>query len=407
MHIKRHISQHIREALSDTPVVMLTGPRQAGKTTLARQLTDDGYEYLTLDDELLLLAAKEDPVGFIRGHDRMVIDEVQRAPQLLLAIKKSVDEDRRPGRFLLTGSANVMTLPKVADSLAGRMETLRLLPLSQSEIVGSHTNWLDAIFRLEIPKAYLLPDRESLPDIVCRGGFPEAVSRTTTSRRQAWASQYIDAIIQRDVQDIGGIEKLDQLPRLLKVLGHTAGQMCNYSRLAGEIGLDGKTAAKYVGVFEQIFLLIRIPPWSRNNLSKLVKTPKLQFIDTGLLSALLNLTPANLANDRQRYGYLLENFVASEILKHNTFAETRYDIMHYRDRNQNEVDLLIEDRLGNIAAIEVKAAATVRSNDLTGLKKLKDQLGSQFKIGIVMYDGDQLVSLGDRLWAVPVASLWG
>ena len=248
----RLIGQRIAEAMADTPVVLLAGPRQAGKTTLVRQISDDGRRYLTLDDELTLLSAREDPVGMIRSLDSAVIDEIQRAPALLLAIKKSVDEDRRPGRFLLTGSANLMALPTVADSLAGRMETLLLLPLSQSEIEGQSANWLDSVFSGRIPQPTAQAHSVDLVDRVLRGGYPEAISRPTSRRRIAWARQYLDALLQRDVRDISGIEKLDQLPRFLRALAQTAGQMCNYTQLGGQVGLDSKTAAKYVGVFEQI-----------------------------------------------------------------------------------------------------------------------------------------------------------
>ena len=221
----RRIEPRIAEALLDTPVVLLAGPRQAGKTTLVRQIAEQqGLRYLTMDDQLTLLSAREDPVGMVRSLDRAVIDEIQRAPELLLAIKKSVDEDRRPGRFLLTGSANLMALPTVADSLAGRMETLSLLPLSQSEI-GSHSgNWIDSAFAGQILEAEHPALGSDLIERVLRGGYPEAISRASAKRRVTWARQYIDAIIQRDVHDVAGIEKLDQLPRFLRALAQTAGQ---------------------------------------------------------------------------------------------------------------------------------------------------------------------------------------
>jgi len=244
----RRIESRIAEALLDTPVVLLAGPRQAGKTTLVRQIAAQGLRYLTLDDELTLLSAREDPVGLVRSLDRAVIDEIQRAPQLLLAIKKSVDEDRRPGRFLLTGSANLMALPTVSDSLAGRMETLSLLPLSQSEIEEHSANWIDNAFAGRILKADAPALGDALVDRVLRGGYPEAMSRPSAKRRVAWVRQYIDAIIQRDVRDVAGIAKLDQLPRFLRALAQTAGQMCNYTQLGGQVGLDGKTAARYVGL---------------------------------------------------------------------------------------------------------------------------------------------------------------
>lgn len=295
----RTIESRIAEALQDTPVVLLAGPRQAGKTTLVRKIAvQQGLRYQTMDDELTLLSAREDPVGMIRSMDRAVIDEIQRAPQLLLAIKKSVDEDRRPGRFLLTGSAKLMALPTVADSLAGTMETLSLLPLSQSEIESRSANWIDSAFAGRILMTGQAALGSDLVDRVLRGGYPEAISRPSSRRRVAWARQYIDAIIQRDVRELAAIEKLDQLPRFLRALAQTAGQMCNYSQLGAQVGLDGKTASRYAGVFEQMYLLKRINVWARNRLNRVIKTPKLQFIDSGLLAALLDLGAEEVQQNR-------------------------------------------------------------------------------------------------------------
>jgi predicted AAA+ superfamily ATPase len=393
--------------MADTPVVLLAGPRQSGKTTLVRQIAANELRYLTLDDELTLLSAREDPVGMVRSLDRAVIDEVQRAPQLLLAIKKSVDEDRRPGRFLLTGSANLMALPTVADSLAGRMETLSLLPLSQSEIEGQSANWLDGVFKDQMPKPGTSAHGSDLVERVLRGGYPEAVARPTSKRRVAWARQYIDAIVQRDVRDVSGIEKLDQLPRLLRALAQTAGQLCNYTQLAGQVGLDGKTASRYVGVFEQMYLLKRVEVWARNHLNRVIKTPKLQFIDSGLLASLLELTADEVAQDRTRFGNVLETFVYAELLKHTTTADGDYNLMYYRDTDQFEVDLVIENAAGYLVGVEVKAAATVKESDLRGLKKWSKLAGDRFKMGIVLYDGNETMPLGDGLWAAPLSTLWG
>ena len=403
----RRIEQRLAEALLDTPVVLLAGPRQAGKTTLVRQVAAKGLRYLTLDDDLTLLAARADPVGLIRSLDRAVIDEIQRAPQLLLAIKKSVDEDRRPGRFLLTGSANLMALPLVADSLAGRMETLSLMPLSQTEIEGHSANWIDQAFAGQLLRADTPALGAELVERVLRGGYPEAVSRVSAKRRVTWARQYTDALIQRDVRDVAGIDKLEQLPRFLQALAQTAGQMCNYSQLAGQVGLDGKTAARYAGVFETMYLLKRVDVWARNRLSRVVKTPKLQFIDAGLLAMLMNLGIEEVRRDRSRFGQVLETFVFGELLKHTTSADGDYQLLYYRDADKVEVDIVIENAAGQLVGVEVKASATVKASDLRGLRKLAALAGDQFKMGVLLYDGAETLPLGDGIWAAPVSSLWG
>lgn len=388
-------------------MVLLAGPRQAGKTTLVRQFTERGLHYLTLDDELTLLSAREDPVGMIRNLDRAVIDEIQRAPELLLAIKKSVDEDRRPGRFLLTGSANLMALPTVADSLAGRMETLMLLPLSQSEIENRPANWIDRVFAGEILTSNPPVLGNDLVERVLRGGYPEAVARPTEKRRTAWARQYINAILQRDVRDVAEIDKLDQLPRFLRALAQTAGQMCNYSELGGQVGLDGKTVSRYISVFEQMYLLKRIDVWARNRLKRVVKTPKLQFIDSGLLSVLTNIGHKDVDLDKTGYGHILESFVFSELLKHTATSDDDYRLLYYRDADKYEVDVVIENSAGQLLGIEVKAAATVKERDLRGLKKLASLAGDQFTAGVLLYDGDETMPLGSNQWAAPLSTLWG
>lgn len=404
----RLIQARLKDALADTPVVLLAGPRQSGKTTLVRRLAaEPGTRYLTLDDDLTLLSARQDPAGLVRSLDRAVIDEIQRAPQLLLAIKKSVDEDRRPGRFLLTGSANLMLLPTVADSLAGRMETLSLLPLSQSELHGANANWIDAAFAGQLLKVTVPIVADALVDAVLQGGYPESVSRTTPRRRTAWARQYIDALITRDVLDVAGIDKLDQLPRFLRCLAQVSGQMCNYTQLGGQVGLDSKTAARYVGVFEQMYLLKRVEVWAKNRLNRVVKTPKLQFIDSGLLATLIDLNAAEVQHNRSRFGQVLQTFVHSELLKHVTTAEGDYRLLYYRDVDKFEVDVVIENAAGQLVGIEVKATASVKESDLRGLKKLASVAGGQFKMGVLLYDGLETLPLGDGLWAAPLSSLWG
>lgn len=405
----RLIAPHLLDAMSDTPVVLLAGPRQAGKTTLVKQIAGNSgeFRYLTLDDALTLLSAQEDPVGMIRSLDRAVIDEIQRAPGLLLAIKKSMDEDRRPGRFLLTGSANLMALPTVADSLAGRMETLSLLPLSQSEISGQTANWLDRVFADHLPQAGSSARDDDLVARVLRGGYPEALTRSTDRRRTTWARQYLAAMVERDVRDIANIDKLDQLPRFLRALAQMAGQMCNYSQLGGQVGIDNKTAAKYLGIFEQMYVLKRVDVWARNRLKRMVKMPKLQFIDAGLLATLLDLTVEEAQKDKTRFGHVLETFVYSELLKHASTAEGDYQLLYYRDADQVEVDVVVENAAGQVVGVEVKSSATVKESDLRGLRKLAGLAGADFKMGVLLYDGDETLPLGDNIWAAPLSTLWG
>ena len=406
----RAITPRIELALSDTPVVLVMGPPQSGKTTLVGQLAGSGMQYITLDDGVTRQSVRRDPAGFIKNLDRAIIEDVQRAsehlPALLLAIKKTVDEDRRPGRFLLTGSADLMTLPRVADSLAGRMETKRLLPLSQAEIESSAGNWIDSIFAGTIPSVTHLSLGVDLMSRVLKGGYPEAVSRAREDRRIQWAQTYLDAIIARDVVEIAQVDKLNQMPSLFKALAHTAGQMSNYAKLGGQVGLDSKTTNRYVGVFEQLYLIARVPVWAANHLNRVVKTPKLQFIDSGLLAATSGFTAQEAHSDKTRFGALLETFVYSELLKFASSSTKRYQLLYYRDVTGTEVDIVIENAAGDVVAVEVKSSATLRTKDFSGLKKFAALAGKRFKLGVLFYDGDQTLPFGDDIWAVPISTLW-
>ena len=287
---ERFVERRAEEALSDTPVVLIVGPRRAGKTTLVRKMGDAGRTYITLDDQTVLEAARSDPAGFIRGLDRAIIDEIQRAPDLLLAIKKTVDEDYRPGRFLLTGSANVLTLPRVADSLAGRMETIHLLPLARAEIAGQPPTFLERLFagKLRGDRGAVIGD--DLVRLVLLGGFPEAISRESERRRQDWARSYLTSVLTRDLRDIAEIEKLTELPKFVRLLAEHSGQLVNYSQFGSSINVSYKTGQRYVGLLEQVFLVATVQPWYTNTLKRIAKTPKLHFLDSGLLATARGLS---------------------------------------------------------------------------------------------------------------------
>ena len=402
----RFVEPRIRDALADTRVVLLSGPRQSGKTTLGRKLANGGMTYMTLDNATVLDAARGDPVGFVRALDRAIIDEVQRVPGLMLAIKESVDADRRPGRFLLTGSADLMALPRVADSLAGRMEVMRLFPLAQCEMRGVNSGFLAAAFVGEVPSVTAAVVGQGLVEAVLAGGYPEALTRRSWVRRQDWYASYVDAIVQRDVRDVAQIEQLQQMPRLLRVLGEYAGQLVTYSGIGAALGMNHVTTQKYVGVLERLFLVRTLPPWYGSQLKRLTKTLKLHFLDAGLLAAVRDLTPDRLRADRTPFGALLETFVLAELQKLASWAESRFEFSHFRDKDGHEVDIVIEDRRGRVVGIEVKAAATVTGSDFGGLRKLAEACGDRFVLGLVLHDHDKTVPFGPRLAAAPISALW-
>tara|TARA_B110000211_G_scaffold233821_1_gene301141 strand:- start:204 stop:1424 length:1221 start_codon:yes stop_codon:yes gene_type:complete len=402
----RSIAKRIETALSDTRVVLITGPRQAGKTTLAQSIAGSDTPFFTLDNASTLDAARQDPVGFIRGLDKAVIDEVQRAPDLLLAIKESVDNDQRPGRFLLTGSANLMTLPRVADSLAGRMEVAKLLPLSQSEMQNIPSTFLDSIFAGKIPTITAPLIANDLVQTVLAGGYPEAVARASHKRRQDWYLNYIDAIVQRDINEIAKIEQAQQVPRLLQALAHHSGQLINYSKVGSLLDMNSVTTQKYTGILEQLFLVSALPPWHTNRIKRLVKSPKLHFLDSGLLAALQDITLEKINKDRRVFGSLLETFVFTELQKLASWNNNRYEFAHFRDKQQNEVDIVLRNRSGQIVGIEIKASAAVNSSDFSGLRKLADAYPKEFVLGLVLYDHDQTIPFGEKLMAAPISALW-
>lgn len=396
------------ETLADTPAVLIHGPRQCGKTTLARRVGEaQDYAYFSFDDDVTLAAAKADPVGFVGDlPERVVLDEVQRAPVIFPALKSAVDRHRTPGRFLLTGSANVLLLPALADSLAGRLGLLRLHPLAQCELAAHEPRFLDLLFDggFKVRKHERL-GRE-LAERITAGGYPAALARTTARRRVAWYRDYIETLVQRDVRHLARIASLDALPRLLSLAAGQTARLINISDLASPFQLSRPTIRDYVTLLERVFLIDELPPWHSNRLSRLIKTPKLHVGDTGLACTLLGTDSAGLWQDRTLLGQLLETFVYQELRRHASWEEGDIRFSHYRDKDGAEVDIVLERGSGQIAGVEVKAAATVTAADFRGLRKLKEVAGRRFTAGVVLYDGETSAGFGDRMHAIPIRTLW-
>lgn len=404
----RHVESRLREALADSPVVLVHGPRQCGKTTLARELEGPkGYAYVTFDDGAVSASAKSDPTGFVeRLPDRVILDEVQRVPEIFLPIKLAVDRRRDAGRFLLTGSTNVLLVPTLADSLAGRLSIVRLHPLAQTELERESPSFPDRLFAGKWRATTSARSGIDLSKRIAGGGFPAALARTGAARRSTWYRDYVETLVQRDVRDLARISTLDALPRLLGLIAGQTARLINFSELSAPFHLSRPTIRDYVTLLERVFLLDTLPPWHSNRLSRLVKTPKIHVGDTGVACALLGVDATALDGDRTLLGQLLETFVYQELRRQCSASDTATDFFHFRDRDGVEVDLVLERGARAVAGVEVKASATVTSSDFAGLRKLAAAAGNRFKGGVVLYDGEASVPFGEKLFALPVRTLW-
>jgi len=408
---ERFINPFIKDALDDTPVILISGARQTGKSTLCRQLIEKEIfkgKSVTLDDPTTLAAVQSDPLGFLQSQDKhLIIDEVQRAPELFLSIKKLVDEDRTHRRFILTGSSEVMTLPQVSDSLAGRIEIHHLWPLSQEEIKGKKSSFLDIL----IDPNGRFPDKECPWEMLVQnmiiGGYPEVLKRDTEIRRGKWFASYITAILQKDIKDLSNIEGLTQLPNILQLLAIRAGSTINFSDISRLSGVKNTTLQRYTALLEQVFLINKIPAWTPNAEGKYVKSPKIYINDSGLLCYLRG-EGWGLLDDRTTAGLILENFVSMEIVKQITWSPTYLKPYHFSTHKGAEVDIILEDKYRNLYAIEVKSKASVNEKDFRGLKQFAALAGHRFKKGILLYTGNQTIGgFGDgSLQAVPISSIW-
>ena len=434
----RYAERRLIEALEDSPVVLIHGPRQCGKTTLAQMvcapeslawrrepLTSKAethgaveknkrdYQYFSFDDDVIRAAADADPMGFVANlPERVILDEVQRVPELFGALKLEVDRRRIPGRFLLAGSTNILLVPRLADSLAGRMQIVRLHPLSQCELesagsvgTGASNGFLDALFSGEFGMRRAERLGGQLVERVVAGGYPAALARPTPRRRANWYRDYVDALVQRDVRSLARIGALEALPRLLALAANQSARLLNVSSLASPFQVTRPTINDYVALLERIFLLERLAPWHSNRSSRLVKTPKLHIGDTGVACSLLGLDPPALARDGPLLGRLVETFVFQELRRQASWRDERFAFYHYRDKDKVEVDIVAE-RGNSVAGVEVKAGATVKKADFNGLRKLARTVGARFAGGAVLYDGQLSLSFGDGLYAVPIRMLW-
>jgi len=407
--LDRYLRHDVVEALEDTRVVVVLGARQVGKSTLVEGIARQEWSatILSLDDQASREAAQADPTGFIADLDTpVVIDEVQRAPDVLLAIKRRVDGDRRPGQFLLTGSANVLTAPRIADALTGRAEYYRLWPFTQGELRGVRETFIQTLFDGAVPGVSGAPvGRRPLAPMLTAGGYPEARLRTGR-RRVHFFESYLDTIMQRDLSSIARVHDQANVRRLLQALAATSGSLLNYNGLSADLGVPASTLRSHTDLLETLFLIRRLAPWHHNLLSRVVKTPKVHIADSGLLAHLIGANEARVQRDGAAAGMLLETFVAMELLRQAEWQHEPVRLFHYRDRDGGEVDVILERRDGTAIGIEVKAAASIGSADFRGLRRVRDVLGDAFKAGVVLYTGATTLPFGDRLAAVPVEGLW-
>jgi len=400
MYYPRYISDSLKKALKDTPVIFINGPRQVGKSTLVQK--DKKRKYYTLDDLNILEALKNDPISFL-DHDELfyTIDEVQRIPELFLVLKFLVDKNRTPGKFILTGSANVLLLPKISESLAGRLEILNLYPLSVNELNQKKSDFLKQLFSKK-PNFIVNPAFDHFHFMVM-GGFPEVILREK-SRRFAWFESYISSLLQRDIRDLANIEKISKMPHLLKLLATRVSTLLNMDEISRSISIPTTTLKRYYTLLETLFLVHRLMPFSNNFSKRLVKTPKLYFYDTGLLCHLLGLNEQGLKSNPHLFGRILENFVIQELLKMATWSENFINFYYYRDHEKTEVDLILEMNNRDIVAIEIKSKKTITGKDKKGMEKLKEH--PKFKRGIILYLGDKIIPFGKDIFAVPLSCMF-
>ncbi len=403
----RPLAASLKAALRDTPVACLLGPRQSGKTTLARTLAPR-YAYVTFDDEATLTFARSDPTGFVAAlPPRAILDEIQRVPGLLRALKLAVDHDRRPGRFVLTGSANLLLLPGLGDSLAGRMEIVQLHPLTAAEQARAPGRFLAALLggRLKPAIAAAAPAPLRLAERIVAGGFPEAVARSP-ARARSWHREYLRMLRERDVQDVARVRDTAAVGRLLEMLALRTAELLNVSGLGNELDLRRETVEHYLAVCERLYLVRRLPPWHRNQASRLIKTPKVHLLDSGLAATLTGLTAPDWNTQRSRFGHLLESFVVQQLVAQAGWTDPDLRFWHYRDKDQVEVDLVIT-RGRQTWGVEVKSAVTATPADGQGLRRLAEQCGADYQGGVLLYAGANAFSLNDRRnLAMPLARLW-
>jgi predicted AAA+ superfamily ATPase len=406
--IDRSAAGVVRAALTDTPVVVLNGPRQVGKTTLTQRISYPGsHDFATLDDEASRQAAREDARSFVtRPVDTFVIDEAQLEPSLFRAIKAEVDRDRRPGRFLLTGSSRLLSAPDMAASLVGRVETIDLWPFSQGELDGVTDPFVDVLFNAPVQ---LIRNgqvtRRKVIDRIVTGGYPEIVNRQP-NRRAQWFDNYLTTITQSVIRDISSIERLAEIPRLLRLCAARTGNELNISAIASELGFPSRTVDGYIELLSQAFLAQRIPAWSTNLSRKVVRRPKLIITDTGLAAHLIGTTDSTTDRPGGPFGQLLETFVANEIGKQLTWSVERPSLWHFRDRDGAEVDLVLEHPDGRVVGIEIKATSTPSGSDLRGLRYLADRLGDRFHFGVLLHTAPEATRFGPNIAALPVSALW-
>ena len=403
----RYIEPVLNAALADTPVVCLLGPRQVGKSTLVQQLRPK-RAYISFDDQNLLDAARNDPISFVQGlPEPVILDEVQRVPELILAIKSVVDRKRTPGRFLLTGSANLLLLPRVQESLAGRVEVVQLNPLSEMEKQGGKSSLLQSLLAGAInTKISAKQDIvQGTAEAICSGGYPEPNARPA-SRARRWYKQYLNAIIQRDIKDIAAVRDESELMRLMESLAYRTANLVNVSNLSSDLGMDRETVDKYITILERLFLIRKLPAWHRSNAKRLIKTPKVHIVDSGLAAMLNRLKIEDWQSQSRDFGALLESFVVQQLICQAGWVDNDLAFSHYRDKEKLEVDLVIEQGR-TVWAVEVKRAASVHKKDGAGLAKIAAQAGKNFEGGILLYSGANCLPLGvDKCFAVPMDRLW-
>ncbi len=405
---KRSIKQRLEKAMARSRVVLLNGARQVGKTTLVLELMKNkNYTYLTFDDEITYLAAKNNPAGFLADAKKpLVLDEVQRVPETFLAIKKDVDQNQAPGRYLLTGSANPLLLPRLGDSLAGRMEIVDLMPLSQGEIVGKQEFFIDTLFQgKHVQQPSQKCSKEQLYKKILTGGYP-SVQHLSEEDHQAWLRSYLNLILARDVKDLAQIEKIAELPKLLRILAARSSNLLNIAEVSRECRMVTKTVSRYLALLETIFLINLQRSWSTNITSRFVKAPKLYLVDSGLLSYLLDTNLEKALTNSTHMGKIVENFVVSELKKQITWNKTIVELYHCRTTAGQEVDIILEDRSGNVIGIEVKLSEKVIPEDFKGLIYLQEKMKEKFIVGLVLSTNPQCVPFAPNLTAMPINVLW-